>query len=104
MILDKNTWGDSTQSKCLSHLVDVINTMEQNEQKKVCSLIDRKIHLIDAFSSELQSYSLRNYVHKQLFNDIKNDFNAMAISSEKVKTLAINFLVAKLRTELLNER
>lgn len=101
MTIDKNTWGDSSKSKCLAHLVDEANTMSDKDKRKICSLIDRKIHLINDFSSQLSSPSLRNYVHKQMFSDIKNDFNSMVISSEKVKTLAINFLITKLRTTLL---
>ena len=100
MIIDKNTWGNYTKSKCLAHLVDVINTLEEKEQKKLCSLIDRKMHLINAFKAELKSPSLKNYVHVNICNDIKRDFNLMTISSEKVKSLAINFLITKLRINL----
>lgn len=104
MIVDKNTWGDSSKSKCLDHLINLINTLDHKEQKKLCSSISRKLNLIKRFSNETKasSESLKKYIHKNLFIDIKTDINSLELSSSKVKTLAINFLVANLRSNLLN--
>jgi len=96
-----HTFGDSALYKSLPHLVDEINKLPLFEQKKVCSLINRKIVIIKKCVEETKSDTVMNLLHRQLRSDVIQDLSALNVSSKDVKTLATNFLLTKLKVELL---
>jgi hypothetical protein len=100
-MIDVNTFGDSTIYKSLPHLVDEINQLSEFERKKISSMIVRKVTIIKKCVEETKSASVMNLLHRQLRSDILHDIPAMTITSNDVKTLAINFLLTKLKVELL---